>query len=350
VAGDNDFSILKQVAPGTPLRDAINLIVQQESGALIVFGGGPQVESLVSGGFRLSDAEFSPQRLAELAKMDGAILLTEEADQILGANIQLNPNPDLRTDETGMRHRAAERMAHQTGKAVVAVSEGRDAATVYIGDARYELQSVTSLLAQANQSMLTLERFRRQLTESEGHLTRAEVAGDTVVRDVVRLFQRAVLVLHLGADLDRLAVELGKDGQLLRLQIADLLWGVDRLLELVYRDYSGSRAKVPKALKALNALVVADLDDLGNVAAAANLGPMDSAIRPRGLRALDGMPRLPDSVSSVLLTHFDGLEDIMQADVGDFEKIDGIGQSRARQLRRYFERMLDLSPHLIEDD
>ncbi len=350
MAGDNDFSVLRRLAPGTPLRDGINLIVQQESGALIVLGGGPQVESLGSGGFRLTDGDFSPQRLAELAKMDGAILLTEEADQILGANIQLNPNPDLRTYETGMRHRTAERMAHQTGEAVIAVSEGRDSATVYIGDSRYELRTVTSLLAEANQSMLTLERFRRQLTESESHLTRTEVAGTTVVRDVARLFQRAVLVLHLGSDLDRLAVELGKDGQLLRLQIADLLWGVDRLLELVYRDYSGSRARVPKPLKALEALVVSDLDDLGKVSTAADLGSMDSAIVPRGLRALDGMPRLPEAVSSALLARFRGFEEMLRADVGDFEKIDGVGRSRARQLRRYFERMLDLSSHLIEDD
>lgn len=350
MAGGNDFGILRQVAPGTPLRDAINLIVQQESGALIVFGSGPQVESLSSRGFRLTDAEFSPQRLAELAKMDGAIILTEAADHILAANVQLNPNPDIATHETGMRHRTAERMARQTGHAVIAVSEGRESATVYVGDTRYELQSTTSLLGQANQSMLTLERFRRQLTESENHLTSTEVAGTTLARDVVRLFQKAVLVLRLGADLDRLAVELGEEGQLLRLQIADVLWGVDRLLEMVYRDYSGSRAKAPRQLKALKALVVADLDDLGVVANAADLGPMDSVIRPRGRRALDGMPRLPEGVSSALLSRFDGLEEMLRADVSDFEKIEGIGRSRARQLRRYFDRLLDLSPHLVEDD
>lgn len=350
MARNNDFGILKQVAPGTPLRDAISLIVQQETGALIVLGTDSLMESLISGGFRLLDAEFSSQRLAELAKMDGAILLDAAAGQILAANIQLSPDPDVETHETGMRQRTAERVARQTGRPVIAVSEGRESATVYVGDRRYNLQTTTMLLAQAHQSMLTLERFRRQLTESEDGLTRSEVAGTTLVRDLVWLFQRAALVLHLGAELDRYAVELGAEGQLLRLQISDLVWGVDRLLELVYRDYTGSRAKSPRALASLKAMELGDLEDLANVAAAVDLGPLDGSVRPRGLRALAGMPRLPDSVSSALLSDFDGLEAMLRADVSAFEGIGGIGRSRARQLRRYFDGMLAMSPHLIEED
>lgn len=350
MARSNDFGILKQVAPGTPLRDAISLIVQQESGALIVLGTDPQMENLISGGFRLLDAEFSSQRLAELAKMDGAILLDGTGEQILAANIQLNPDPDIETHETGMRQRTAERVARQTGHPVIAVSEGRETATVYVGDHRYKLQSATMLLAQANQSMLTLERFRRQLAESEDGLTRSEVAGTTLVRDLVRLFQRAALVLHLGAELDHYAVELGAEGQLLRLQIGDLVWGVDQLLELVYRDYTGSRAKSPKPIAKLRSMGLGELDDLANVAAAVDLGSMDASVRPQGLRALAGMPRLPESVSSALLSDFEGLEAMLRADVSDFEGIGGIGRSRARQLRRYFDGMLAMSPHLIEED
>jgi diadenylate cyclase len=350
VARSNDFGILKKVAPGTPLRDAISLIVQQESGALVVLGTDPLMESLISGGFRLADADFSSQRLAELAKMDGAILLDATGDQILAANVQLNPDTNIETHETGMRQRTAERVARQTGRPVIAVSEGRETATVYVGDHRYNLQTTTMLLAQANQSMLTLERFRRQLAESEADLTRSEVAGTTLVRDLVWLFQRAALVLHLGVELDRYAVEMGAEGQLLRLQIGDLVWGVDQLLELVYRDYTGSRAKSPKALATLRSLGLGDLDDLASVASAVDIGPMDASVRPRGLRALAGMPRLPEALSSALLSEFDGLEAMLRADVSDFEAIDGIGRSRARQLRRYFDGMLAMSHHLIEED
>ncbi len=346
----NDLTIREMVAPGTPLRGAIGLIVQQNTGALIVLGTNSIVEGLSSGGFRFADAEFTPQRLAELAKMDGAILLDEKAHHIVAANVQLNPDIDVATYETGMRQRTAERVARQTGHAVIAVSEGRDSATIYVGDARFELQDATSLLAEANQSLLSLERFRRQLAESEDHLTHTEVAGTTLVRDVVRLLQRAALVARLGTDLDRYAVQLGEEGQLLRLQVADLVWGVDRLSELVFRDYSSSRAKSPRQLQALKDLALGDLDDLAQVASAADLGPMDAAVHPQGVRALDGVPRLPDGVTGALLDHFDGLSGLLRASVSEFEQIEGIGRSRARQLRRYFDRMLDISPHMIDED
>ena len=47
-------------------------------GALIIVGDGAEVLSISSGGFLL-DAPFSPQRLSELAKMDGAIILAADA-------------------------------------------------------------------------------------------------------------------------------------------------------------------------------------------------------------------------------------------------------------------------------
>ena len=346
----NDFGFLENVAPGTPLRDAIGLIIQQDTGALIVLGANSSVDGLASGGFRLPETEFSAQRLAELAKMDGAILLNSDASRIVAANVQLNPDPALATVETGMRHRTADRVARETGSAVIAVSEGRELATVYIGESRYELQDATSLLAEANQALLSLERFRRQLTEAERTLTRTEVAGTTVVRDVVRVLQRGALVLALGRDLDRLAVQLGAEGQLVRLQVADLVWDVDRTMELVYRDYSGSRAKRPKPLRAIQELAITDLDDLTAVGSAADLGSVDTSVTPRGLRAPDGVPRLPDAVQSALMSRFSRFRDLVGATAADFERIEGIGRSRARQLERYFQRLADLTPHLDDDD
>ena len=346
----NDFGILENVAPGTPLRDAIDLIVQQETGALVVLGANSRVDHLASGGFRLADADFSAQRLAELAKMDGAILLTADASRIVAANVQLNPNPSLATVETGMRHRTAERVAKDTGSAVIAVSEGRESASVYVGDSVYVLQDATSILAEANQALLSLERFRRQLTDAERTLTRTEVAGTTIVRDAVRVLQRAALVRALGRDLDRLAVQLGGEGQLVRLQVADLVEGVNASMELVYRDYTGSRAKLPKPLAAIQELALADLDDMTAVGSAADLGALESSVSPRGLRALHGVPRLPDAVQSALLSKFGTLAKLLQATASDFERMEGIGRSRARQLERYFQQLADLVPHLVDDD
>ena len=62
------------IAPGTDLREGLDRILQAKHGALIVVGDDPAVLSVCTGGFLL-DAEYSPQRLSELAKMDGAIIL-----------------------------------------------------------------------------------------------------------------------------------------------------------------------------------------------------------------------------------------------------------------------------------
>src|ERR1700745_3576959 len=101
---------LAAVAPGRPLREGLDRILQANMGALIVVGDGPEVLAICSGGFLL-DAPFSPQRLSELAKMDGAIILDSRAQHLSRANVPLVPDPSVPTNETGTRHRTAERVA-----------------------------------------------------------------------------------------------------------------------------------------------------------------------------------------------------------------------------------------------
>ena len=90
---------LAKVAPGAPLREGLDRILQGGKGALIVVGDGPEVLNICSGGFLL-DAAFTPQRLSELAKMDGAIILAPDASRIARANVHLVPNPNVPTSET----------------------------------------------------------------------------------------------------------------------------------------------------------------------------------------------------------------------------------------------------------
>src|SRR5690348_10798153 len=112
---------LAAVAPGRPLRQGLDRILQANMGALIVVGDGPDVLAVCSGGFLL-DAEFSPQRLSELAKMDGAIILAPDASRIARANVHLVPDPTVPTSETGTRHRTAERVARSVDVPVISVS------------------------------------------------------------------------------------------------------------------------------------------------------------------------------------------------------------------------------------
>ena len=341
---DPSLEILRTLAPGTALRNAVELILRQSSGALVVLGYNPEIEDMCSGGFHLNGADFSPARLAELAKMDGAVIADEAAEVIYRANVHLLPDPSIPTSETGTRHRTAERVASQTGQPVIVVSEGRSTVTVYQGHGKYELRSPTALLAQANQNLLTLERFRRRLTEVENRLTQLEVDDIVTYRDVVLVMLRAALVRRIAADLQHYTVELGGEGNLIRIQLTDLIAGVPSTAQQVYADYSRTYPPgEPKPLELVADLDSAHLSDPARVAAQLDLGPLDSHARPRGYRILNRIPRLPDAVKDSLVDRFGNLQALLVASVADLDDVEGVGRTRARQLRHYFDRLLDTS-------
>ena len=144
----------RTVAPGTPLRDGIERIVRAKTGALLILGDGPDVLAICSGGFLL-DAPFSPQRLSELAKMDGAIILGSRGQRLARANVHLVPDPSVPTTETGTRHRTAERVARSIPVPVVSVSEEMGVISVYAGG------SGTSCKTSAACSIAPTRRCRR---------------------------------------------------------------------------------------------------------------------------------------------------------------------------------------------
>src|SRR3954451_1899138 len=164
------LAALAKVAPGQPLREGINRILQAGMGGLIIVGDTPDVLNICSGGFLL-DAAFSPQRLSELAKMDGAIILAADATRIARANVHLVPNPNVPTSETGSRHRTGERVARSIAVPVITVSEDQQVIAVYVGDEKHPLEPIPRLLNRANQALQTLERYRTRLDTVSGSLS-----------------------------------------------------------------------------------------------------------------------------------------------------------------------------------
>src|ERR1700735_4570942 len=128
--------ILALIAPGTALRDGLERILRGRTGALIVLGHDRVVETLCTGGFPL-DVEFSATRLRELCKMDGAVVLSTDGEGILRAATPLMPAPAIPTEESGTRHRTAQRVARQTAYPVISVSQSMRIISLYVGDRRY---------------------------------------------------------------------------------------------------------------------------------------------------------------------------------------------------------------------
>ncbi|HZQ83261.1 MAG TPA: DNA integrity scanning diadenylate cyclase DisA, partial [Acidimicrobiales bacterium] len=227
---------LAAVAPGRPLREGLDRILQANMGALIVVGDGPEVLAICSGGFLL-DAEFSPQRLSELAKMDGAIVLAPDASRIARANVHLVPSPNVPTSETGTRHRTAERVARSIDVPVISVSEDMSVIAVYRNDLKHPLEAVPRLVNRANQALQTLERYKNRLDTVSGSLSALEVEDLVTVRDVVTVLQRAEMVRRIAEEIDGYIVELGADGRLVLLQLEELMGGVEDDRRLVLKDY-----------------------------------------------------------------------------------------------------------------
>src|SRR5438445_13049038 len=139
-------------APGRPLGEGLDRILQASMGGLIVVGDGPDVLAICSGGCLL-EAAFSPQRLSELAKMDGAIILAGDASRIARANVHLVPNPNVPTSETGTRHRTAERVARSIDVPVISVSEDMQVIAVYVDDEKYPPENIPLLLNRSTHAL-----------------------------------------------------------------------------------------------------------------------------------------------------------------------------------------------------
>lgn len=227
---------LAAVAPGTELREGLERILRGRTGALLVLGQDKVVDSISTGGFEI-EVEFTATGLRELSKMDGAIILDRDMSRMLRAAVHLMPDPSIHTEETGTRHRTADRVARQTGFPVISVSQSMHIIALYVDDQRYVLEDSGAILSRANQALATLERYKLRLDEVSGTLSALEIEDLVTVRDVAAVAQRLEMVRRIATEIDGYVVELGTDGRLLTLQLNELVAGVAGERELVVRDY-----------------------------------------------------------------------------------------------------------------
>lgn len=340
---------LSAIAPGRPLREGLDRILQANKGALVIVGDGPEVLEICSGGF-LVDSSFSPQRMSELAKMDGAIILAADAGRIARANVHLVPSPTVPTVETGTRHRTAERVARSIDVPVIAVSEDMSVITLYRGANKHVLATVARLLGRANQALQTLERYRERLNAVTASLSSLEVEDLVTQREVTIVLQRAEMVRRIAQEVAGYIVELGTDGRLIRLQADELLAGVEDDRRDVIRDYVIDENTVDVALRALQGLETDQLLDAGVVADTVALGgrhsaavDLDASAVPRGYRLLGKIPRLPPPVIANIVDRCDNLQKVIGATVEDLATIDGVGEATAEAVKDGLARLAESS-------
>ena len=338
-----------RLAPGTALRDGLERILRGRTGALIVLGYDERVETICDGGFSL-DVRFAPTRLRELSKMDGAVILSTDGGRIVRANVQLVPDPTIPTDESGTRHRSAERTAIQTGYPVISVSHSMNIVTVYVAGERHVVADSATILSRANQAIATLERYKARLDEVSRQLSTAEIEDFVTLRDVMTVSQRLEMVRRIGLEIDYDTVELGTDGRQLRLQLEELLGGNDIARELIVRDYHAnpdppSKAQVAATLAELDALSDPELLDFTALSRVfgypSTAEAQDSALSARGYQAMAGIPRLQFAHVDLLVRHFGSLQGLLAASATDLQSVDGIGAMWARHVREGLSQLAE---------
>ena len=336
--------ILKLIAPGTPIRDGLENILKAKTGALIVISDTKEVLDLVDGGFRL-DIDYTSSRLYELAKMDGAIVLSADSKKILYANTQLIPDSSIITTETGTRHRTAERTAKQTGALVISISQRRSIITIFKGNERYVLEDTSKVISKANQALQTVEKYKKVFDSKLSLLNEYEFNDIVTLENVIISIQRAEMVRKMVEEVERAIFELGDEGRLLEIQLKELVGDLENEELLIVKDYmSPSKKKLPdKILEEIEKLNHEDLMKSDKIAKMLGYQDFENydevGVYTRGYRVLNKIPRMPSNIVDNLVKSFKSFQHILAADIPQLDEVEGIGEVRARTIKQSLKRM-----------
>jgi len=328
--------------PGQPLRLGVDLISDKKAGALIVIGTSSKLDKISSGGVELTDCNFTPEMLSELAKMDGAIIVNQDVTKILKANVHLNPNDNIPTHQTGTRHRTAERTSTATSHTVVAVSEETSLIKVFTGNEIYELEESSTILAKVNESLQSVDRMRRRFDDTVASLSELEMENSLSNQDVLEVIQRGELLTRLATQVRSEASKLGQDAGLIMIQIDSLESGVNNTLNLVIKDHfiSQKLRNISKVNEEISKLSYEELNTIEYLGQVFSKLPLDSLSVAKGYRVLARLPDLPDTLHDSIVQKFKTLPKLLTASPEKLFEIEGIGRNRAQQLRDYFDTLL----------
>jgi len=331
-----------QLIPGQPLRNGVDLIADKKTGALIVIGTSAKLEKISSGGISLINCSYTPEMMSELAKMDGAIIVDKSVNNILKANVHLNPSDDIETLQTGTRHRTAERVSVETDLSVVAVSEESSIIKVFNGNNVNELEESSIIFGRVNESLQSVDRTRRRFDDAVLELGELEIENTLTNQQVLEVIQRGELLGRLSQQVRKEASDLGEDSGLVMIQIDSLESGVRNTLDLVLKDHlPGKRFRnINKAVDEIANLTYEELNTIEHLGSVLFMESLDEVSASKGYRVLARLPGLPDNLHDSLIQKFKNLPNLLNASTDKLFEVEGIGRNRAQQLREYFDTLL----------
>jgi len=156
-------------------------------------------------------------------------------------------------------------------------------------------------------------------------------------------------VARISEEIEQYLTELGTDGRLVRLQLRELMAGVEDERRLVVRDYfqQDSSWNLEQAIGTLSDLSIDELLDAEEVVHSLHLSgqtdDLDASIEPRGYRMLARIPRLPDLVAERLVAEFGALDKLTRASVTELAAVEGVGEHWAVTIKDALARIAESS-------
>ena len=326
--------ILKIFAYGGNLRNTIDKIMNAKRGALLVFVNDKKINKICVGGFKVNE-DFSEEKIAELAKLDGAILVDKDLKKILSTNVLLHPSIKISTKETGTRHQAAERAAKQFNTLILAISEKAGTASLYYGNEKMRLSSLNELFTKAGEGIKVLEKNRELFKSIIKKIDTFEVLDIVTLDDIVSLFQRKKILDYISEILSIYLTELGKEGDLIELQLKEITNFINKEIDLIaldYKDYFDFNL-INKELESLNYDEIIDKENLFRIFLSYKI--KEDNLTPKGYRILKNIPILTDENIISLTSQFSDLKEMISSKEEELLNIKGINERKARAIKEY---------------
>ena len=340
---DKILEILKLVAPGTELREGLENILKAKTGALIVVSDSEDILKIADGGFKI-DEEFTSTNIYELAKMDGAIILSSDLKRIIRANVQLNPDFSISTRETGTRHKTAERVAKQSGELVISISERRGIITLFKGNFRYVINDTQSVLMRANQTLQALEKYKTVFDNMLSILSEHEFDDIVTLDTVINCIYRSEIIMRMETDVKRSIIELGDEGRIVNMQLEELMANVEDEEKLIIQDYNINKEISTQSIldeirkiDKKNLIVSEKIVKLLGYEVSSDI--LDTNVSPKGYRILSKVPKMPSSIIEKTVEAFGSLQHICSASIDELDDVEGIGEIRARIINQSLKRL-----------
>lgn len=333
---------IRATAPGTAMRRALDMIIAGHLGALICVGDVEHVLAAGNDGFPLN-ISFTANRLFELSKMDGAVVLDGDLNQILRANFHLNPDPSLPTSETGMRHRTAARMSLLTKALVISVSERRQVVNLYIGGRSHQLRTVPEIMTLTSQLQGTLQSTRQSLDRGLLRLSSLELDNYVTLSDITYLYNQFELLLLIDKDLRRYVNELGAEGRSVEMQRSQFVGDVEDEYILMIRDYAANSSReeavrIRSQFSQLAADASLNCKNVSKILGRENLKE-DSVITPLGLRTLSRISVVREGMADKIVDEYGSLRELLDAIEDNPSRLDDIGVNNPSILADSLTRM-----------